>query len=169
MALFKYLLICVSILIVSGVNASAIEGEFKQFKQFAGFAEPFVSTGVFSLHQEKLIWQVQTPVQNTLVVENGQVLIENSQGELRPQPGSEQFVGLLTDLLRVDMNALAARFNIEAQQECLLLTPKDTLLQQLFSYFKLCQSQQVVSSITLYEHSGSKTTIEFSYPETPVL
>lgn len=169
MNVFKCVLVNLLILFASSANAATINGEFKQFKQFAGFAQPFVSSGVFSLSDDKLIWQVQTPVQNTLVVENGQVLIENDQGELKPQPGSEQFIGLLTDLLRVDMNALEARFSIEQQQECSLLTPKDPLLQQLFSYFSLCKHQQVVNSITLYEHSGSKTTIEFSYPTSPAL
>jgi hypothetical protein len=169
MALFKNVLVTLLLLFCCTVDAATINGEFKQFKQFAGFANPFVSSGVFTLSDNKLVWQVQTPVQNTLVVENGQVLIENSQGELKPQPGSEQFVGLLTDLLRVDMDALEARFTIEQHQECSLLTPKEPLLQQLFSYFSLCRHQQVVHSITLYEHSGSKTSIEFSYPNTPAL
>jgi hypothetical protein len=166
---FKNVLVTLLLLFCCTVDAATINGEFKQSKQFAGFAEPFVSRGIFSISDEQLIWQVQTPVQNTLVLENGQVLIENAQGQLTPQPGSEQFVGLLSDLLRVDMDALEARFTIEQRSDCSLLTPKDALLQQLFSYFSLCKHQQVVDSITLYEHSGSKTTIEFSYPTSPKL
>ena len=179
MTMFKLFITSVLLLFCSALQANTVSqvnttlkadivtGEFKQYKQLAGFASPFVSSGVFSLNAKKLVWEVEQPVKSALIVENGQVLVENAKGEFVPQPGSEQFVGLLTDLLSVDMSALATRFSIKAQNNCLQLTPKEALLQQLFSHFTLCESDKTVHSIILYEHSGSKTTIEFSYPEQP--
>ncbi|MBH0069142.1 outer membrane lipoprotein carrier protein LolA [Pseudoalteromonas sp. NZS100] len=146
------------------VNAAAIKGEFKQYKQFNGFAKPFISSGVFSLIDEKLIWQVKMPVESMLIIENGKVLAQNANGELIPQPGSEQFVGLLSDLLSVNMSALETRFDIAKMQgSCTQLTPKEAMLQQLFSDFILCETAKQVNSITLNEHSGNNTKIEFTY------
>lgn len=152
------------LLFCSVVNAAPIKGEFKQYKQFNGFAKPFISSGVFSLIDEKLIWDVKTPVESKLVIENGQILAQGANGELVPQPGSEQFVGLLSDLLSVNMSALETRFNIiKTQDSCTKLAPKEALLKQLFSDFVLCESDKQVSSITLNEHSGNNTKIEFTY------
>ncbi|ALQ10232.1 MULTISPECIES: outer membrane lipoprotein carrier protein LolA [Pseudoalteromonas] len=154
------------LLFCSVVNAAAIKGEFKQYKQFNGFAKPFISSGVFSLIDEKLIWQVKMPVESMLIIENGKVLAQNANGELIPQPGSEQFVGLLSDLLSVNMSALETRFDIVKMQDgCTQLTPKEAMLQQLFSDFILCNTAKQVSSITLNEHSGNNTKIEFTYPK----
>ena len=146
------------------VNAAAIKGEFKQYKQFNGFAKPFISSGVFSLIDEKLIWQVKMPVESMLIIENGKVLAQNANGELIPQPGSEQFVGLLSDLLSVNMSALETRFDIAKMQgSCTQLIPKEAMLKQLFSDFILCETAKQVSSITLNEHSRNNTKIEFTY------
>ncbi len=154
------------LLFCSVVNAAPIKGEFKQHKQFNGFAKPFISSGVFSLIDEKLIWQVKMPVESMLIIENGKVLAQNANGELIPQPGSEQFVGLLSDLLSVNMRALETRFDIAKMQgSCTQLTPKEAMLQQLFSDFILCEAAKQVSSIVLNEHSGNKTKIEFTYPK----
>ncbi len=154
------------LLFCSVVNAAPIKGEFKQYKQFNGFAKPFISSGVFSLIDEKLIWQVKMPVESMLIIENGKVLAQNANGELIPQPGSEQFVGLLSDLLSVDMSALETHFDIAKMQgSCTQLTPKEAMLQQLFSDFILCEAAKQVSSIVLNEHSGNKTKIEFTYPK----
>ena len=159
--------LCFVFFSASLLAATTVSGEFKQLKYFAGFSKPFISKGEFTLEGEKLLWYVKTPVQSTLLIENGQVFVKNKEGELTPQPGSEQFVGLLTDLLALDMKALYARFDVTNQTGCLLLKPKDTLLKQLFSHFILCENNQRVQSITLNEHSGSNTVIEFSYANTP--
>ena len=167
MNFLKCFTLCIAIsflLFCTEVNAAAIKGEFKQYKQFNGFAKPFISSGVFSLIDEKLIWQVKMPVQSMLIIENGKVLAQNANGELVPQPGSEQFIGLLSDLLSVNMSAMETRFDIAKMQgNCTQLTPKEGMLQQLFSDFILCETAKQVSSITLNEHSGNNTKIEFTY------
>ena len=50
------------------------------------------------------------------------------KGSFVPQPGSEQFVGLLTDLLSVDMSALATRFSIKAQKQLPATNPKRSVV-----------------------------------------
>lgn len=153
-----------SIFFCASVCATAhLSGEFKQSKHFAGFSKPFVSEGVFTLEDKKLNWHVMKPVESTLLIENGHVFVKNNEGKLEPQPGSEQFVGLLTDLLAMDIAALQARFDVTEQEECLILIPKDTLLSQLFSNFILCENNKRVNSLTLNEHAGSNTLIEFYY------
>ncbi|MEJ2913466.1 MULTISPECIES: outer membrane lipoprotein carrier protein LolA [unclassified Pseudoalteromonas] len=144
----------------------SVSGEFKQLKYFSGFSKPFISKGEFTLEGEKLLWHVKTPAQSTLLIEDGQVFVKNKGGELTHQPGSEQFVGLLTDLLALNMEALRTRFDVSNQGDCLLLKPKDAMLKQLFSHFILCENNERVESVTLNEHSGSSTQIDFSYANT---
>ena len=140
-------------------------GQFRQEKYFAGFAKPFISSGVFVLEPEQLKWQVTKPINNTLLIKNGQVYVENAQGEAMAQPGAAPFVNLLQAIITHDLDALGKQFTVsdDTQAGCSLLQPNDQLLSQLFVSFQLCAEQGSVQQVRLNEHNANYTIIHFNY------
>lgn len=140
-------------------------GKFSQEKYFAGFAKPFISSGVFVLEPEQLKWQVTKPITSTLLIKNGQVYVEDSQGDAVLQPGAAPFVNLLQAIITHDLGALEQQFTIanDTQAGCSLLLPEDQLLSQLFVSFQLCALDGNVQQVRLNEHNNNYTIIHFEY------
>ncbi|NMM42422.1 LolA family protein [Pseudoalteromonas arctica] len=140
-------------------------GEFRQEKYFAGFAKPFISSGVFVLEPKQLKWQVTKPINNTLLIKNGQVYVDDSQGDAVLQPGAAPFVNLLQAIITHDLGALEQQFTVsdDTPADCSLLQPKDQLLSQLFVSFQLCAVDGNVQQVRLNEHNANYTIIHFKY------
>ncbi|MDQ9091766.1 outer membrane lipoprotein carrier protein LolA [Pseudoalteromonas haloplanktis] len=167
--MIRFVLFCLSCLLTTVISAAEQPpnraGEFSQEKYFAGFTKPFISSGVFLLDAEQLKWQVTKPVTNTLLIKNGQVYLENAQGEVVLQPGAAPFVSLLQAIISHDLDALKPQFTFSAdtQEGCSLLLPKDQLLSQLFVSFQLCVVSGNVQQVRLNEHNANYTIIRFNY------
>lgn len=167
--MIRLFIVCLGCLLTTVISASEQPldkaGKFSQEKYFAGFSKPFISSGVFVLEQEQLKWQVTKPITSTLLIKNGQVYVEDSQGDAVIQPGAAPFVNLLQAIITNDLSALEQQFTIanDTQAGCSLLLPKDQLLSQLFVSFQLCALDGNVQQVRLNEHNNNYTIIHFEY------
>ncbi|MEM0515868.1 hypothetical protein WCN91_10670 [Pseudoalteromonas sp. YIC-827] len=149
------------------------QGTFSQAKTFAGFNQPFISQGEFTLSDEQLLWHTLTPIDSLLKIDGDGVFERQADGQFRRQGQSGPYSSLLQALLAQDKTQLAQFFTsseaespaslLEKEYSCQQLTPITQELQSLFSHFISClDSQAQVRFIGLYEHSGTATEISLT-------
>ncbi|WP_105254607.1 LolA family protein [Pseudoalteromonas sp. T1lg75] len=149
-------------------------GRFSQAKIFAGFNQPFISQGEFTLSSEQLLWHTLTPIDSLLKIDGDGVFERQTDGQFRRQGQAGPYSRLLQALLTQDQQQLTQFFTsseaelpaslLEKDYSCQQLTPITQELQSLFSRFISCADGDTrVRFIGLYEHSGTATEITLSF------
>ncbi|OTG84740.1 outer membrane lipoprotein carrier protein LolA [Acinetobacter sp. ANC 4648] len=147
-----------------------VRAQFQQKKKLASLNKTFVSNGsvVFS-KQQGVIWQIQRPVQASLIV-TPQKLVQKTQRTFSQIEMSKSPYGsvatMFLQLMSGDETALAKNFNIvsahyTANQWNMTLTPKSSLFKKLFVRIE-AQGQNFVDQIVITEKANNSTVIQFS-------
>lgn len=114
---------------------------FTQKKQLSFLNKPIVSKGFLKIYQNRVIWQVQSPVFSKLVIIDDQVwqLTDKHASSYQLLVSNASVETLIRAIFTGDINQSQWHILIDEQQ-CLQLSPKDLILSQSISYISVCVS-----------------------------
>lgn len=145
---------------------------FTQKKHFTFLNNPIISKGVLKIHQNSVIWQINTPVFSKLVIIEDQVWQLISQPQDRTQNDVlEQYQVVashasIETLIRAIFTGEIShmQWNISLNdQECLQLLPKDLILSQAIKDISVCLPENNNQRfVTLIDAQGNLTEIELN-------
>ncbi|UOO81100.1 outer membrane lipoprotein carrier protein LolA [Uruburuella testudinis] len=145
-----------------------VQGAFTQQRYLKSLNKPMTTQGRFVLLPGRgLLWQMQKPFENRLRVRadgimqwNGKTWVAGSG-----RSGQAQQIKLFLDLLGGNTAGLEKQFALQlsgnAQKWTLRLTPKTTLMKQVFDRIEI-SGDAVVRRIELNEKQGDRTVMTFS-------
>ena len=154
--------------------APVLQGQFEQTKTIKGFRNALVSHGEFMVARGQGVWwHTQQPFESTLVVTRTRLFTRAPDGttadvaDEQTQPGLKQVNELVFSLLSGDLDALADRFDIEAQAVgangwTLTLVPRDAVTARFLARATLV-GDRFVQSVRIDEARGDSTQIRFSH------
>jgi len=154
--------------------APVLQGQFEQTKTIKGFRNALVSHGEFMVARGQGVWwHTQQPFESTLVVTRTKLFTRAPDGTTanvaddQTQPGLKQVNELVFSLLSGDLDALADRFDIEAQAVgasgwTLTLVPRDAVTARFLAKATL-SGDRFVQSVRIDEVRGDSTQIRFSH------
>jgi hypothetical protein len=165
-------------LAVAGVRqrlqlAPVLQGQFEQTKTIKGFRNALVSHGEFLVARGQGVWwHTQQPFEATLVVTRTRLFTRAADGtsanvmDAQAEPGLRQVNELVFSLLSADLDALAERFEIDAQAVgatgwTLTLTPRDANVARFLAKATLT-GDRFVQTVRIDEAHGDSTQIRFS-------
>lgn len=152
------------------VDAESVTGDFVQHKIIKGLSIPLISKGVFSYQKEdKLVWQINTPIENTYSIEYDQITKKSSvenmvEGLDAPADHYQKIITMFLDLFSGNWDVLEKYFSIEGETDAngwkAVLTPKDQLFQTMFLNLTL-KGDKYIHFMQIDEKNGDTTKIEF--------
>lgn len=188
-----YLLLLIASLLTSLANASTatldditdridiseqLHGEFVQLKYLSILPNPLRSSGNFSFGSNSgLMWETIKPLHSRLTFSSEGISQEQDGQQVwlaqSDQPGVAVIGKIMAAIFTNDWQTLKDFFSItvkpdtNAQQWQLELVPNQATLASVMERIELTGDRQL-QRITLYEHGGDRTEIEFfSASETP--
>ncbi len=157
-----------------------IRARFNQIRHIQGMAQPLHSSGEFIIARDVgLWWQQQQPFALTLVLDDHH-MVQRMPGQdaviitAQSNPQMFQFNHLLRAFFQADRTLLAQHFLMDFRDTGhqgwqLILTPKSSPLDKLFSHIQL-QGQTYLNNLILNDALGDRTEITFHHqrqiPET---
>lgn len=157
---------CLADDLLAGINrqltkAPITQGKFRQEKRLTFLAKPLLSEGSFTYHQQLgIIWQTQTPLQSTLIMNDSAMLAGTEKQAIPPAFGH-----VFKALLGGEINQLVQNFTVTGKQQQktwrLQLTPKDDMLKKAINTIAITGDSEV-RDWELQETSGNRTLIHFS-------
>lgn len=144
---------------------AVVRGPFVQEKHLRALPQPLTSTGRFTLAREGgLLWRLEKPLrQDYRISEQG--IARRVDGHWQAQPGQDvaaQQSRLFLAVLQGDRSGLERDFALalegDGQHWTLHLTPRDLLLQQIFSAIRI-EGGALVERIELLETQGDRTLL----------
>jgi outer membrane lipoprotein-sorting protein len=153
--------------------APVLQGQFEQTKTIKGFRNALVSHGEFMVARGQGVWwHTQQPFESTLVVTRTRLFTRAPDGttanvaDEQTQPGLRQVNELVFSLLSGDLDALADRFDVQAQAVgangwTLTLLPRDAATARFLVKATL-SGDRFVQSVRIDEARGDSTQIRFS-------
>ncbi len=152
------------------IDAESVTGDFTQRKIIKGLSIPLISKGVFSYKKEdKLIWHIKTPIENTYSIEYDQITkrssVENMvEGLDAPADHYQKIITMFLDLFSGNWDVLEKYFSIEGESGEFgwkaVLTPEDQLFQTMFLSLTL-HGDKYINFMQIEEKNGDTTKIEF--------
>lgn len=138
------------------------KGNFKQEKHFKFLSQPIVSDGQFIVKENAVLWETLTPVFTQLLVQEG--IIYNRQSKQQPYSPmieSDEFSALFSTIFSGKVNS--EHWQLASQEDnpnqCLVLKPTQTRLQQIFQKLILCINDAHQREILLLDNNNNKTEI----------
>ncbi|MCE9792344.1 outer membrane lipoprotein carrier protein LolA [Shewanella indica] len=149
-------------------------GQFKQVRWLRVLKQPLRSSGEFMFQRELgMLWQQQTPFGNLLLLKQGELIQQDSQGKLSvtkadagPAAVAEMLPRMMQSLLSGDIQALSQGFelyllNDQAGHWQLGLKAKEQTMAALLPQMVL-EGNQDLESLTLLAKNGDISQIFFS-------
>ncbi|WP_052658216.1 LolA family protein [Shewanella algae] len=149
-------------------------GQFEQVRWLRVLKQPLRSSGEFLFQRELgMLWQQQTPFGNLLLLKQGELIQQDSQGKLSvtkadagPAAVAEMLPRMMQSLLSGDIQALSQGFelyllNDQAGHWQLGLKAKEQTMAALLPQMVLKGSQEL-ESLTLLAKNGDISQIFFS-------
>ncbi|WP_345889176.1 outer membrane lipoprotein carrier protein LolA [Shewanella algae] len=149
-------------------------GQFKQVRWLRVLKQPLRSSGEFLFQRELgMLWQQQTPFGNLLLLKQGELIQQDSQGKLSvtkadagPAAVAEMLPRMMQSLLSGDIQALSQGFelyllNDQAGHWQLGLKAKEQTMAALLPQMVL-EGSQDLESLTLLAKNGDISQIFFS-------
>ncbi|WP_335922072.1 outer membrane lipoprotein carrier protein LolA [Shewanella chilikensis] len=149
-------------------------GKFKQVRWLRVLKQPLRSSGEFLFQRELgMLWQQQTPFGNLLLLKQGELIQQDSQGKLSvtkadagPAAVAEMLPRMMQSLLSGDIQALSQGFelyllNDQAGHWQLGLKAKEQTMAALLPQMVL-EGNQDLESLTLLAKNGDISQIFFS-------
>jgi len=144
-------------------------GTFTQEKYFKVLKHPIRSAGEIHVDQSLgLIWQTNTPVFSSLILKNQQLFTHDGISPIKKIKGGNTLATVILQALTGNIEALNTQFTLETtERNCIQLVPKSSQLTQVIQAINLCSSTTlaqafILDRITLLEHSGNYTKINFT-------
>lgn len=147
-----------------------VRAEFQQQKKLASLNKIFVSNGtVLFAKQHGVLWQIQHPVQASLIVTHKKMVQKTQRTFNRIEMDKSPYGSVATMFLQLmsgDQVALEKNFNVVSSrytptQWHVTLSPKSTLFKKLFVQVR-AEGQRHVDRIVMTEKGRNSTTIQFS-------
>ncbi|MEL4417363.1 outer membrane lipoprotein carrier protein LolA [Shewanella algae] len=149
-------------------------GQFEQVRWLRVLKQPLRSSGEFLFQRELgMLWQQQTPFDNLLLLKQGELIQQDSQGKLSvtkadagPAAVAEMLPRMMQSLLSGDIQALSQGFelyllNDQAGHWQLGLKAKEQTMAALLPQMVL-EGNQELESLTLLAKNGDISQIFFS-------
>ncbi|WP_093983911.1 LolA family protein [Shewanella algae] len=149
-------------------------GQFKQVRWLRVLKQPLRSSGEYLFQRELgMLWQQQTPFSNLLLLKQGELIQQDSQGKLSvtkadagPAAVAEMLPRMMQSLLSGDIQALSQGFelyllNDQAGHWQLGLKAKEQTMAALLPQMVL-EGSQDLESLTLLAKNGDISQIFFS-------
>ncbi|MGI2852850.1 LolA family protein [Shewanella algae] len=149
-------------------------GQFEQVRWLKVLKQPLRSSGEFLFQRELgMLWQQQTPFDNLLLLKQGELIQQDSQGKLSvtkadagPAAVAEMLPRMMQSLLSGDIQALSQGFelyllNDQAGHWQLGLKAKEQTMAALLPQMVL-EGNQDLESLTLLAKNGDISQIFFS-------
>ncbi|WP_040242751.1 LolA family protein [Chromohalobacter japonicus] len=148
----------------------ALEGHFTQTRWLADVDTELESEGRFAyVRDEKVVWQLETPVEDTLVLTPADA-DDATQSKSARQAGREQIAALLLRLLGGDWSALDSRFTQTLEGNAddwrVKLTPRDSALAERIGEIRLTGGRYV-EHLEMHTADGDRLSVDFS-DQTPL-
>lgn len=144
-----------------------LRGDFVQEKHLRALPQPLLSRGQFVLARDQgLLWLLRSPLQQDYRISPRGIARRTADGwQASSGNASERQNRLILALLSGDAEALAADFSLQlvgtAQTWTLSLTPRGTLLGQIFSQVRL-SGGRLVEQIEIVETQGDRTLMRLA-------
>lgn len=143
---------------------------FTQKKHFTFLNNPIMSKGLLKIHQNNVLWQVNSPVFSKLVILGDQIWqrissdnSSNNTTENYKKVVSHASVEILIHTVftgEINHTQWNASLN---EQHCLQLSPKDLILSQAIEKISVCvPSNNTQRFVTLTDAQGNLTEIELN-------
>ena len=135
---------------------------FTQKKHLSFLKNPIVSKGILKIHQNNVIWQVQSPVFSKLVIIDDQVwqLVTKDSNNYQLMVSNASIETLIRAMFTGDISQSQWHASIDAQQ-CLQLSPNDMILSQAIQQISVCVSEnQVQRLVTIKDAQNNLTEID---------
>ena len=158
---------------------AVLRGAFEQEKRLQGFTHALESRGRFLIARDRgVVWTVVEPFPSELVLTADRILSRQADGstrvelDVRGQPALAAVNAMLLALVRGDVQALAARFEIRVEALAdsgwrLSLTPGAGVAGQAFREVVL-EGDRHVRKVVMEGADGDRTTLLFmEMSETP--
>lgn len=155
--------------ISSYINApEVLSGKFEQEKNISDMGIKLKSSGKFSINKSKgILWNTETPVANTIIVEDDKICINNGAKyaimDSDANQTMKQIIEVMKSLLVQDYQKLKQHFDISAEI-CdgynIHLKSKDKTISSLFTRLDV-NGHDYVSDIIFYNQEGDITKITF--------
>ena len=146
-------------------SGDALHGHFVQQRWLKQMSKPVQSEGEFTLVPDKLLlWQMEKPFPLTLRVREDGVAQRDAQGKWQPGAQNSRQMALFMAVLGGDLPTLEKTFALTLTGSIdnwqLQLTPKDTLLQHIFTRITL-HGDTFVREVVLEETQGDRSVLRF--------
>ncbi|WP_443744557.1 outer membrane lipoprotein carrier protein LolA [Sutterella sp.] len=155
--------------LLAPLAAAHVSGGFEERRTVPGFPKPMVTTGVFEVTGQRLLWRAEKPFPSVMTVGPEGVVIE-SGGEKQmlasaDVPAAGRIAELLTGVLSGRFDALTALFDVRARRSgdgvCAAAKPRAAELAQYVGEIRAA-GRTHVERIELLSPQGDRTEILFS-------
>ena len=155
--------------LLAPLAAAHLSGGFEERRAVPGFPKPMVTTGVFEVAGDRLIWRAEKPFPSVMTVGPEGVVID-SGGEKQvlaaaDVPAAGRIAELLTGVLSGRFDALSALFDVRARRSgddvCAAAKPRSAELAQYVGEIRAA-GRTHVERIELFSPQGERTEITFS-------
>ncbi|MDV6317783.1 outer membrane lipoprotein carrier protein LolA [Chromohalobacter sp. HP20-39] len=143
----------------------ALQGHFTQTRWLADVDTTLESQGHFAyVRDEKVVWQLETPVEDTLVLTPADATEATPPNDAR-RAGREQIAALLLQLLGGDWSALESRFTQTLEGDAddwrIRLTPRDPALAERIGEIRL-SGGRYIEHLEMRLAGGDRLRVDFS-------
>lgn len=135
---------------------------FTQKKKLSFLNNPIVSKGLLKIHQNNIIWQVESPVFSKLVIIDDHVwqLADKDSNNYQLVVSNASIETLIRAVFTGDISQSQWHALID-QQQCLQLSPKDMILSQAIQQISVCVSDnQAQRFVTIKDAQNNLTEID---------
>lgn len=151
---------------------NTVTGDFIQKRTIAANGRTLKSSGVFTVSKEKIIWQTQRPVKNTVTITEGKIQTTDSKGKSTVLDGEqnqmfELISRMMQSLFSGKRTELEEYFYVdflsddETELWNMKLSPKDGTVSEAIDYIRLCGNDNFMVQMETVQKSGDSILYEF--------
>ena len=151
-----------------------VTGDFVQKRTVAASGKTLKSTGVFTVSAEKVIWQSQKPVKNTVEITKGIITVTDSKGNSYKLDSSENLIfslisKMMGSLFAGNKSEMENYFTVEfeSKEEAepnaswkMTLFPKDSTISSVIQKICLSGNKSYMTQMETVQHSGDSLVYE---------
>lgn len=146
-------------------------GTFTQQKNIADLGLTLKSSGRFAVnHNTGILWHMQKPVENKVVIKNGVLYIQNSGGSQTYNVAESQMlqhiIGIMQNILLQNYAELSAYFDLyfykdpNSAEFYIGLKPTDSVFAEVFSHMTI-EGSRYIDKVSFTDSSNDTTSIIF--------
>lgn len=155
--------------LLAPLAAARLSGGFEERRTVPGFPKPMVTTGVFEVAGDRLLWRAEKPFPSVMTVGPDGVEIDSAGGKqvlaAADVPAAGRIAELLTGVLSGRFDALTALFDVRARRSddgvFAAARPRAAELAQYVGEIRAA-GRTHVERIELLSPQGDRTEITFS-------